>query len=200
MCEIVVQLLSHDLLFTTPWTAAHQAFLSFISPRVWSNSCPLSWWCYLSFSSSASPLSPCLQSFPASESFPESWFLASGDQSIGTSALASVPPMNIQGWFPSGLTGLITENCGKFLEKGITDSFACLLRSVYAWQEATLRKRHGTTDWFKIGKEVCQGCVLSLSLCFFNLYEEYIIRNARLDDSQAGIKIAGRNVNNLRYV
>ena len=108
MCEIVVQLLSHDLLFTTPWTAAHQAFLSFISPRVWSNSCPLSWWCYISFSSSASPLSPCLQSFPASESFPESWFLASGGQSIGTSALASVLPINMQDWLPLWLTSLIS--------------------------------------------------------------------------------------------
>ena len=85
-------------------------------------------------------------------------------------------------------------------KKGITDNFACLLRSVYVWQEETVRKRHGTTDWFKIGKEICQGCVLSLSLCLFNLYAQYIIRNVRLDDSQARIKIAGRNVNNLRYV
>ena len=68
---------------------------------------------------------------------------------------------------------------------------------LYAGQEATVRTRHGTTDWFQIGKGVCQGCVLSP--CLFNLYAEYIMRNARLDEAQARIKIAGRNVNNLRY-
>ena len=83
---------------------------------------------------------------------------------------------------------------------GIPDHLTCILRNLYAGQEKIARTRHRTMDWFKIGKEVCQGCVLSLSLCFFNLYEEYIIRNARLDDSQAGIKIAGKNINNLRYV
>ena len=82
---------------------------------------------------------------------------------------------------------------------GIPDHLTCLLRNLYADQEATIRIGHGTTDWFKIGKEICQGCVLSLSLCLFNLYAQYIIRNVRLDDSQARTKIAGRNVNNLRY-
>ena len=72
------------------------------------------------------------------------------------------------------------------------------MRNLYAGQEATVRTGHGTTDWFQIGKGVLQGCILSL--CFFNLYAEYILRNARLDEAQAGIKIAGRNINNLRYV
>ena len=72
-----------------------------------------------------------------------------------------------------------------------------LLRNLYAGQEATVRTGHGTTDWFKIGKGVCQGCILSP--CLFNLYAEYIMRNAGLEEAQAGIKIAGRNINNLRY-
>ena len=80
---------------------------------------------------------------------------------------------------------------------GIPDHLTCLLRKLYADQEATVRTGHGTTDWFQIGKAVTQGCVLSP--CLFNLYAEYIIRNARLFEAQAGIKIAGRNINNLRY-
>ena len=82
-------------------------------------------------------------------------------------------------------------------EMGIPDHLTCLLRNLYAGQEATVRTGLGTTDWFQIGKGVCQGCILSF--CLFNLYAEYIMRNARLDDSQAGTKIAGRNINNLRY-
>ena len=82
-------------------------------------------------------------------------------------------------------------------EMGIPDHLTCLLRNVYAGQEATVRTRHETTDWFQIGKGVCQGCILSP--CFFNLYMEYIMRNARLDEAQAGIKIARRNNNNLGY-
>ena len=82
-------------------------------------------------------------------------------------------------------------------EIGIPDHLTCLLRNLYAGQEATVRTEHGTTDWFQIGKEVRQGCILSLGL--FNLYAEYIMRNAGLDETQAGIKIAGRNINNLRY-
>ena len=74
---------------------------------------------------------------------------------------------------------------------------ACLLRNLYAGQEATVRTEYGTTDWFQIGKGVCQGCILSP--CLFNLYAEYIVRNTGLDEAQAGIKIAGRNINNLRY-
>ena len=77
------------------------------------------------------------------------------------------------------------------------DHITCLLRSLYAGQEATVRTRHGTTNWFQTGKGVHQGCMLSL--CLFNLYAEYIMRNARLDEIQAGIKTSGRNINNLRY-
>ena len=80
---------------------------------------------------------------------------------------------------------------------GIPDHLSCLLRDLYAGQEATVRTGHGTTDWFQIGKGECQSCILSS--CLFNLHTEYIIRNARLDEAQAGIKIAGRNINNLRY-
>ena len=80
---------------------------------------------------------------------------------------------------------------------GISDHLTCLLRNVYAGQEATVRNRHGTTDWFQTGKGVCQGCILSP--CLFNSYAEYIMRNAGLNETRAGIKIAGRNINNLRY-
>ena len=79
---------------------------------------------------------------------------------------------------------------------GILDHLTCLLRSLYAGQEATVRTGHGTTDWFQIGTGVRQGCVLSP--CLFNLYAEYKMRNAGLEEAQAGIKIAGRNINNLR--
>ena len=82
-------------------------------------------------------------------------------------------------------------------EMGIPDRLTCLLRNLYTGQEIALRTEHGTTDWFQIGEGVHQGCILSP--CLFNLYEEYIMRNAGLDETQAGIKIAGRNINNLRY-
>ena len=80
---------------------------------------------------------------------------------------------------------------------GIADHLTCLLRNLYTGQEATVRTGHGATDWFQIGKGVRQGCILSP--CLFYLHAEYIIQNAGVDDSQAGIKIAGRNINNLRY-
>ena len=82
-------------------------------------------------------------------------------------------------------------------DMGIPDHLTCLLRDLYIGQEATVRTGHGTTDWFQIGKAVHQGCILSP--CLFNFYEEYIVRNAGLDEAQAGIKIAGRSINNLRY-
>ena len=82
-------------------------------------------------------------------------------------------------------------------EMGIPDHFNCFLRNLYAGQEARVRTRHGTIDWFQIGKRVCQGCILSP--CLLNFYAEYIMRNARLDEAQAGIKIAGRNINDLRH-
>ena len=95
------------------------------------------------------------------------------------------------------LTVGITTNCGKFLEMGIPDHLSCLLRNLYAGQDATVRTRHGRVDWFQIGKGVHQGCILSP--CLFNFYAEYITRNAGLNEAQAGIKIAGRNISNLRY-
>ena len=80
---------------------------------------------------------------------------------------------------------------------GLPDHLTCLLRNLYAGQEATVRTGHGTTDWFQIGKVVRRGCILSP--CLFNLYAEYIMKNAGLEEAQAGIKIAGRNINKLRY-
>ena len=97
---------------------------------------------------------------------------------------------------PKPLTVWITTNCGKFLEMGILDHLTCLLRNLYTGQEAIVRTRYGTTTWFQIGKEVHQGCILSP--CLFNLYAEYVMRNAGLDEAQGGIKIAGRKINNLR--
>ena len=82
-------------------------------------------------------------------------------------------------------------------EMGVPDHLTCLLRNLYAGQEATVRTGHGTTDWFQIGKGIRQGCISSL--CLFNLYAEYIMQNAGLEEAQAGIKIAGRNINNLRH-
>ena len=95
------------------------------------------------------------------------------------------------------LTVWITTMWKILKEMGIPDHLICLLRNLDAGQEATVRAAHGTTDWFQIGKGVCQGCILSP--CLFNLYAEYIMRNAGLEEAQAGIKIAGRNINNLRY-
>ena len=99
---------------------------------------------------------------------------------------------------PKLLTVWITTNCGKFLKRwGIPDHLTCLLRNLNAGQEATVRTGHGTTDWFQIGKGVRQGCILSP--CLFKLYAEYIMRNTGLEETQAGIKTARRNINNLRY-
>ena len=95
------------------------------------------------------------------------------------------------------LTVWITINWKILKEMGIPDLLICLLRNLYAGQEATVRTGHGTTDWFQIGKGVCHGCILSP--CLFNLYAEYITRNAGLEEAQVGIKIAGRNISNLRY-
>ena len=99
---------------------------------------------------------------------------------------------------PNSLILWITIKLWKILkEMGISDHLTCLLRNLYAGQEATVRTGHGTTDWIQIGKGVRQGCILSP--CLFNLYAEYIMRNAGLEEAQAGIKLAGRNINNLRY-
>ena len=95
------------------------------------------------------------------------------------------------------LTVWITTNWKILKEMGIPDHLTCLLRNLYAGQEATVRTGHGTTDWCQIGKGVPQACILSP--CLFNFYAEYIMRNAGLNEAQAGIKIAGRNINNLTY-
>ena len=96
------------------------------------------------------------------------------------------------------LTVWITKKWKILKEMGILDYLTCVLRNLYAGQEATVRTGHGTTYWFQIGKGVRPGFILST--CLFSLYVEYIMRNAGLDEAQAGIKIAGRNINNLRYV
>ena len=98
---------------------------------------------------------------------------------------------------PKPLTVWITINWKILREMGIPDHLICLLRNLYAGQEAIVRTAHGTADWFQIGKGLHQGCILSP--CFFNFYAEYIMRNAGLEEAQAGIKIPGRNTNNLRY-
>ena len=95
------------------------------------------------------------------------------------------------------LTVWDTINWKMFQEMGLPDHLTYFLRNLYAGQEATVRTGHGTPDWFQIGKEVLQACILSP--CLFNLYAEYIMRNARMDEAKAGIKISGRNINNLRY-
>ena len=107
---------------------------------------------------------------------------------ISTSALLTMP---------KPLTMWTTTNWKTFKEMGIPDHLTCLLRNLYAVKEATVRTGHGTTDWFQIGKGVRQGCILSP--CLFILCAEYIRRNPELNEAQAGIKIAGRNINNLRY-
>ena len=98
---------------------------------------------------------------------------------------------------PKPLTVWITTNWKTLKEMETPDHLTCLLRNLYAGQEATVRTGNETTDWFQIGKGVRQGCILSS--CLFNLYAEYIMRNPGMDDAQAGIKIAGRNINKLRY-
>ena len=98
---------------------------------------------------------------------------------------------------PKHLTMWITINWKILKAMGIPDHLTCLLRNLYAGQEATVRTEHGTTDWFQIGKGVCQRCILSP--CLFNIYAEYIMRNAGLEEAHAGIKVTRRNINNLRF-
>ena len=98
---------------------------------------------------------------------------------------------------PKPLTVWITINCKILKEMGIPDHPNCLLGNLYAGQEATIKTGHGTTDWFQVGKGVCQGCIVSP--CLFNLNAEYIMQNVGLDEAQAGFSITGRNINNLRY-
>ena len=117
-----------------------------------------------------------------------SWKKQENSRKTSISALLTIP---------KPLTVWITRNWKILKEIGIADHLTCLLRNLYASQEATVRTGHGTTDWFQIGKGVRQGCILSP--CSFNFYAEYIMRNSELEETQAGVKIAGRNINNLRY-
>ena len=116
-----------------------------------------------------------------------SWKKQESSRKTSISALLTMPkPLTVD---PNKLWKILKE-------MGLPDHLTCLLRNLYAGQEATVRTGHGTTDWFQIGKGVRQGCILSPSL--FNFYAEYIMRNAGLEEAQVGIKIAGRNINNLR--
>ena len=118
-----------------------------------------------------------------------SWKKQESSRKPSISALLTMPKLS---------TVWITIINWKILqEMGIPDHLTCSLRNLYAGQEAIVRTGHGTTDWFQVGKGVRQGCILSP--CLFNLYTEYIMRNTGLEKAQAGIKIAGRNINNLRY-
>ena len=118
----------------------------------------------------------------------ESWKKQESSRKTSISALLTMP---------NPLTVWITINWKILKEMGIPEHLTCLLRNLYAGHEATVRTGHGKTDWFQIGKGVRQGCILSP--CLLNLYAEYIMRNAGLEEAQAGIKIAGRNISNLRY-
>ena len=117
-----------------------------------------------------------------------SWKNQESSRKTSISALLTVP---------KPLTVWITINWKILKEMGIPDHLTCFLRNLCAGQEATVKTGHGTTDWFQIGKGVRQGCIFSA--CLFNLYAEYIMRNAGLEEAQAGIKVARRNINNLRY-
>ena len=119
---------------------------------------------------------------------PGSWKKEESSRKTCTCALLTMP---------KPLTVWITRNWKILKEMGIPDHLTYLFRNLYAAQEATVRTGHGTTDWFQRGKGVCQGCILSP--CLFNFYTEYIMRNAGLEEAQAGIKIVARNINNLRY-
>ena len=187
------------------------------TPGVYSNSCPSSRWCHPAISSSVIPFSSCPQSLPGSGSFPMSQLFSSGGQSMASTSPSNEHPglisfridwldlLAVQGTLKSHLqhqsskASIFHHNkLWKILqEMGIPDHLTCLLRNLYAGQEATVRTGHGTTDWFQIRKGLCKGCILSPWL--FNFYAEYIMRNSGLEEAQAGIKIAGRNINNLRY-
>ena len=120
--------------------------------------------------------------------FVESWKKQQSSRKTTTSALLTMP---------KPLTVRITINWKILKEMGLPDHLTCSLRNLYAGKEATVRTGHGTTDWFQIGKGVCQGCVLLP--CLFNLYAEYIMGNVGLEEAQTGIKISWRNISNLRY-
>ena len=185
------------------------------TPRVYSNSCPLSRWCHSTTSSSVIPFSSHLQSFPASGSFQMSQFFTLGSQRIGVSApYLRTAETSVD--YAKAFDCVDHSKLWKILKEiGILDHLTFFLRNLYADQKATVRwdrvrsgwygrrqkaivrTGHGPTDWFQTGKGVRQGCIFSP--CLFNLYAEYIMRNTGLEEAQAGIKIARRNINNLRY-
>ena len=174
------------------------------TPRVHSDSRPLSQWCHPAISSSVVPFSSGPQSLPASESFPMSQLFASGGQSTGVSALVSSFQRNPRADLLQN--GLVGSPCSPrdsqvFFNTTVqkhqffgTQPSSQSNSHIHTWP---LEKSHGTTDWFQVGKGVHQGFILSP--CLFNLHAEYIMRNTGLDEAQAGIKIARRNINNLRY-
>ena len=168
--SISVQFSNSRVSLRPPWTQHARPPCPSPTPSVHLNPCPLSQWCHSTISSSVVPFSSCPQSFPASGSFQMSQLFASGGESIRVSASTSVISLL---W--------ITSNCRKFWEMEIPDHLTCLLRNLYAGQEATVRTGHGTTDWFQIGKGVRQSYILSP--CLFNFYEEYIMRNSGLEEA-----------------
>ena len=154
---VAVQSLSRVQLFVTPWTAACPASLSFTVSGICSNSCPSSQWCHPTISFSVVPFSSCLQSFPASGSFPMSQFFASGGQSVGASALTSVLPLNIQDWYPLGWTGLIS-----LLFKGLSRVFSSttVQKRQFFSAQPCLRSNSHICTWLT-GKTIA--CCLVLS-------------------------------------
>ena len=167
-----VQVISVQSLFVTPWTAAPRLPCPSLTPRACSDSCPLSQWCHPTISSSVIPFSSCLQSFPASGSFPMSQFFTSGSQSIGVTALASVLPMNIQFWFPTGLTGLISLQF-----KGLSRVFSNITVQKHQFFGAQLSLQSILHPYMTTGKTIALtrwtfvGKVMSL---FFNTLSGFV--------------------------
>ena len=206
-----VQSLSQVRLLATPWTAAHQASLSIINSQSLLKLMSIELVMPSNHLILCCPLLLLHSICPSIRSFQMSQLFASDGQSIGVSASTSILPMNIQEWFPLGWTGWIslqpkglsrvfsnTTVWNALKEMGIQDHLTCLLRKLDASQEATVRTLYETTDWFRIEKGVQQGCLSSP--CLFNFYAEHVMRNAGLDKLHSGIKIGGRNINNLEWM
>ena len=171
MVVVIVQSLSCVQLFAPPWTAAHQACLFLLSPGACSNSCPLSRWCHPTISSSVTPFSSCLQSFPGSGSFPTSWLFTSGGQSIGASASASVLPKNIQGWFPLGLIGLIS-----LLSNGLSRVFSISTvwdHQVFCTQPSLWPNLTSIHDYWKNIALIIQTFVSKVMSLLFNILSRF---------------------------
>ena len=191
-----VQSLSRVRLFATPWIAARQASLSITisrsSLRFMSieSVMPSSHLIFCHPLLLLPPIPPSIRVFSDESTLCMRW------PKYWSFSFSIIPSKEIQDWSPSDY--IDHHKLWKILkELGIPDHLTCLLRNLYAGQEATVRTGHGTSDWFQIGKGGCQGCILSPGL--FNLYAEYIMRNTGLDEAQVGIKTAMRNINNLRH-